>query len=115
MKVQFADCALDVGARRILRKDREVHLSPKAFELLVVLVERRGDAVSKTELLERVWPKVYVSDASLARVVTELRDAIGGREARDDPDGARPVHTHLSHSPGPGLNGDRDGLALIAA
>src|SRR2546425_8934153 len=47
MKVQFADCALDVGARRILRKDREVHLSPKAFELLVVLVERRGEAVSK--------------------------------------------------------------------
>jgi DNA-binding winged helix-turn-helix (wHTH) protein len=77
MKVQFADCALDVGARRILRKDREVHFSPKAFELLVVLVERRGDAVSKAELLERVWPNVFVSDASLARVVTELRDAIG--------------------------------------
>src|SRR2546422_9256486 len=53
------------------------HLSPKAFELLVVLVERRGEAVSKAELLERVWPKVFVSDASLARVVTELRDAIG--------------------------------------
>jgi DNA-binding winged helix-turn-helix (wHTH) protein len=77
MKCRFADCALDTGARRIVRHGREVHLSPKAFELLVVLVERRGQALPKAELLERVWPKVFVSDASLARVVTELRDAIG--------------------------------------
>jgi DNA-binding winged helix-turn-helix (wHTH) protein len=56
-----------------------MHLSPKAFELLKVLVEERGRAVSKAELLERVWPGVFVSDASLARVVTEIREGVGDR------------------------------------
>ena len=79
MKVQFAGCTLDTDARRVCRGNREVHLSPKAFELLTVLVEHRGRALPKAELLERVWPGVFVSDASLARVVTELREAVGDR------------------------------------
>src|SRR5687768_15146601 len=79
MKVRFADCTLDLEERRLVRGDREAHLSPKAFELLRVLVENRGRAASKAELLERVWPGVFVSDASLARVVTEIREAVGDR------------------------------------
>lgn len=82
--VQFADCTLDIAARRLMRDGHETHLSPKAFELLRVLVEHHGRALSKGELFERVWPGVFVSDASLARVVTEIRDAVGddAREAR---------------------------------
>ena len=79
MKVRFADCTLDVEERRLVRSDREAHLSPKAFELLKLLVDHRGRALSKAELLERVWPGVFVSDASLARVVTEVREAVGDR------------------------------------
>jgi DNA-binding winged helix-turn-helix (wHTH) protein len=79
MKIRFAGCTLDVDRRQLLRGAVEIHVSPKAFELLKLLVEERGRAVSKAELLERVWPGVFVSDASLARVVTEIRDAVGDR------------------------------------
>jgi DNA-binding winged helix-turn-helix (wHTH) protein len=77
--LRFADCTLDTDARRLFRGTCEVHLQPKAFELLALLVENRSRALSKTELLERVWPGVFVSEASLARVVHEIRDAIGDR------------------------------------
>ena len=77
MKVQFADCVLDVDARTVCRETAAIHLSPKAFELLAALIEHRGRALSKTELLERVWPDVFVSDGSLARVVKEIREALG--------------------------------------
>ena len=79
MKIRFAGCRLDTDARRLFRGSLEVHLSPKAFELLRVLVENRDRALSKAELLELVWPGVFVSDASLARVVNEIRQEIGDR------------------------------------
>jgi DNA-binding winged helix-turn-helix (wHTH) protein len=61
----------------LLRADRPVHLTPKAFELLTVLIENRPRAVPKTELVERVWPNTFVSDSSLARAIRELRSALG--------------------------------------
>ena len=83
MHVRFADCELDTGARQLLRQSYAVHLSPKAFELLKTLVEERPRALSKQELLDRVWPGVFVSDASLARAVSEIRDAIGDHSRTD--------------------------------
>lgn len=88
MAILFADCRLDLEARRLFRADREVHLSPKAFELLKVLVENRPRALSKSELLDRVWPGVFVSDVSLAKVVNQIRTRVG-----DDPREARVVRT----------------------
>ncbi len=79
MALRFARCTLDVDARQLFRGGREIHLSPKVFELLNALIEARPRAVAKAELLERVWPSVFVSDASLARAVTELREAVGDR------------------------------------
>ncbi|HET7218591.1 MAG TPA: FHA domain-containing protein [Vicinamibacterales bacterium] len=76
MRVQFAEFTLDTEARQLFERSREVHLSPKAFELLKVLVEERPRALSKQELLDRVWPGTFVSDASLARSVSELRSAL---------------------------------------
>jgi len=87
--IRFADCILDVDARRVVRGAREVHLSPKAFELLQLLVQHRPRAVSKAELLDRVWPGVFVSDGSLAKVVSKIREAIGDCE---DPPIVRTVH-----------------------
>lgn len=75
--LRFAGCTLDTGARRLFRRGREMHLSPKAYELLAVLIAERPRALAKSELLQRVWPDVFVSDASLAKVVSELRDALG--------------------------------------
>jgi DNA-binding winged helix-turn-helix (wHTH) protein len=80
--IRFAGCQLDLDARRLFRGDREVHLSPKAFELLKVLVENRPRALSKSELLDRVWPGIFVSETSLARAVSEIRDGLGARRAR---------------------------------
>jgi DNA-binding winged helix-turn-helix (wHTH) protein len=78
--IRFADCTLDTDARRIVRGAREVHLSPKAFALLTLLVESRPRAVAKAELVERIWPDTFVSDDSLAKVVSKIREAIGHSE-----------------------------------
>lgn len=83
MHVRFADYDLDTGARQLLRGADAIHLSPKAFELLKVLVENRPRALSKQELLDRIWPGVFVSDASLARAVSEIRDAIADHSRSD--------------------------------
>ena len=83
VRVRFAEYNLDTDARQLFQGAREVHLSPKAFELLKVLVENRPRALSKAELLEKIWPGVFVSDASLARSVSEIRDAIGDHSRSD--------------------------------
>lgn len=82
MVVRFSDCRLDLSARRLIRGDDEIHLSPKAFALLQALVEARPRALSKSDLLEKVWPGVFVSEASLSRVVNEIRSGVGD-EATD--------------------------------
>ena len=83
MHVLFADCDLDTEARRFLRAGDEIHLSPKAFELLKTLVDSRPRALSKQELLDRIWPGTFVSDASLARAVSEIREALGEHSRTD--------------------------------
>jgi DNA-binding winged helix-turn-helix (wHTH) protein len=83
VSVLFGECRLDIAARRLFRGSREIHLAPKAFDLLRVLVEARPRALSKADLLERVWPGVFVSEASLARVVSLIRNGVG--------DAARPA------------------------
>jgi DNA-binding winged helix-turn-helix (wHTH) protein len=79
LKLRFGECEIDLPARRLTRSGRDVHLSPKAYELLKLLLETRPRAVSKHELLERIWQGVFVSDASLARVVNEVRHGIGDK------------------------------------
>lgn len=75
----------------MFRDEREVHLTPKAFNLLTMLIDSRPKAVPKAEILRHVWPAVFVSDASLARVITEIRTAVGD-DARH-PGLIRTVHT----------------------
>jgi DNA-binding winged helix-turn-helix (wHTH) protein len=75
---RFGEFVLDDSQRQLLRDDEgAVHLSPKAFELLSLLVDRAAAAVSKEEIVQAVWPDVHVSDASLTNVVAEIRAAIG--------------------------------------
>jgi DNA-binding winged helix-turn-helix (wHTH) protein len=84
--VSFGPFTLDTETRQLLRDpDRQpVHLSPKAYELLCVLVQTRPRALAKIELHERLWPSTFVSEATLASLIAELREALGerGREAR---------------------------------
>jgi DNA-binding winged helix-turn-helix (wHTH) protein len=72
----FGGHRLDLGARQLFRGTAEVHLSPKAFDLLRLLVERRPEAVSKAELHDHLWPGTFVTDANLASLIAELRRAL---------------------------------------
>jgi DNA-binding winged helix-turn-helix (wHTH) protein len=84
MRTVFEAFTLDRGRRQLLREGRAVHLSPKAFELLSVLLEKRPNAIAKAELHERLWPSTFVSEVNLAALVAELRSALGdqGRQGR---------------------------------
>jgi DNA-binding winged helix-turn-helix (wHTH) protein len=77
MTYRFGDCSLDTQTRRLLRAEEEVRLSPKAFELLLRLIENQTRAVSKTELHEHLWPSTHVQETNLAGVIAELRRALG--------------------------------------
>ena len=80
MRVRFGSCVLDSGSREVRRGDTSVHLSPKAFDVLEILVARRPNVVTKDVLLDEVWPGKVVEEANLAIVVGEIRKALG-----DDP------------------------------
>lgn len=54
-----------------------MHVSPKAFDLLCYLIEKRPTAVTKTALHARIWPGIFVGDANLTVVIAELRRALG--------------------------------------
>jgi DNA-binding winged helix-turn-helix (wHTH) protein len=84
MRVQFGTFVFDSATRELLDAGRRVHLSPKAFDLLQVLLERRPAVLSKSELHDRVWAGTFVGDATLSVVVAELRQALGdaAREGR---------------------------------
>ena len=88
MQARFGAFVLDLDSRELLRDSRRVSLSPKAFELLSILVASRPKAISKGELQERLWPATFVVEKNLANLVSEIRAAIG-----DDPSDARFIRT----------------------
>src|SRR5262249_858612 len=57
-----------------------VPLTPKAFDLLLALVERHGRLLEKDELLKKVWPDTFVEEANLASNISQLRKALGDGE-----------------------------------
>jgi hypothetical protein len=73
---------LDTESRQLLKGGAEYHLSPKAFQLLFLLLESRPRAVSKMELHERLWPDTFVSDATVTSLVAEVRAALGEKAGR---------------------------------
>ena len=77
MIVRFAEFTLDTDTRQVHGADGELHLSPKAYELLTILVESRPRALSKNQLYERLWPATFVSEVNLASLIAEIREALG--------------------------------------
>ena len=69
MHVHFGEFTLDTGSRQLRQGDAERHLSPKAFDLLCLLVGNRPRALSKAELHERLWPATLVSEATLTSLI----------------------------------------------
>ena len=79
---RFGRFILDYGTRQLLHDGDEIHLSPKAFELLAILLGNRARAVSKAELQERLWPTTFVEETNLAGLVVEIRRALGDSASR---------------------------------
>ena len=81
--VRFGRFALDRAARQLTADGVPVHLTPKAFDLLALLVKEAPRVVTKAELHSHLWPDSFVSDASLLGLVKEVRRALN-----DDGEGA---------------------------
>ena len=98
MKVSFGNCVYDRDTRLLLRDGKSVPVSPKAFELLGLLLAARPAAVSKADLQENLWPDTFVLEANLPNLVAELRAAI--RE-----DARRPAFIRTLHGFGYAFSG----------
>jgi DNA-binding winged helix-turn-helix (wHTH) protein len=95
----FGDVTFDCDARQLVRDGREIHLSPKAFQLLKILIEHRPRVLSKNELHEHLWPATFVSEANLASLVGEIREALGDTARK-------PRFVRTAHRVGYAFSGD---------
>jgi len=68
----------------LVRDGREVPLIPRYFDLLLLLIERRGEAVHRRDIFDRVWADAIVSDSALSQAVRTIRRTLGddSREPR---------------------------------
>lgn len=81
MRLRFADCVLDTAMRELRRGGQVVPLPPKAYHLLEILADRRPAPVSHADLRRELWPGSVAGGTTLARLVNELRAAIGDSAA----------------------------------
>jgi DNA-binding winged helix-turn-helix (wHTH) protein/Tfp pilus assembly protein PilF len=77
---EFGPFKLNVEERTLLNEGRVVQLTPKVFDTLVILLERRGQLVRKDELMESLWPDSFVEERNLAQNIFLLRKALGDGE-----------------------------------
>jgi len=77
VRIRFGDCLFDGDTRELSRGGKTVHVEPKAYKLLEILLTSRPKALSKNELQDQLWPDTFVSERSLARLVDVLRDCLG--------------------------------------
>jgi FHA domain-containing protein len=90
VRARFAQFTVDSETRQLLGGGHEIHLSPKAFDLLCTLIEAGPKVVEKADLHARIWPNTYVVDANLNILIGEIRRAIG--DSAQDPKYIRTVH-----------------------
>lgn len=76
--IRFGHCTLDEGRGVLIAPDgAETSLRPKTFELLRLLLRHPGRVVARGEILDAVWPGIFVTDDSITQCVVELRRAMG--------------------------------------
>jgi DNA-binding winged helix-turn-helix (wHTH) protein len=93
MRVAFANFTLDSDTRELRQDGRVAHLSPKAFDVLQLLIERRPAVVTKAQMFEQVWQQTFVQEANLNVVVAEIRRALSD-------DAKTPRFVRTSHGQG---------------
>jgi len=77
LRATFGPFLIDAAARQLRRGDEDVHLSPKAFDLLCLLVAASPQVVTKEQLLDGIWPGTFVVESGLNVLVGEVRRALG--------------------------------------
>src|SRR5258708_37218884 len=82
---EFGQFRVDVLRRSVEREGQPVALSGKAFEILVVLLERRGEGVDKDHLIRQRWPDTAVEENNITCAISALRKAL--RESPVTPNG----------------------------
>src|SRR5215207_4644002 len=78
---EFGPFLLDEADRLLLKDGKSVHLTPKAFDTLLVLVKNHGQIIERGRLLSEVWADTFVEEGSLSRNIHELRKALGDDSA----------------------------------
>lgn len=74
---EFGPFRVDARERRLLRDGEIVALTPKVFDILLVLVQNSGHIISKDEVMKLVWPNTAVEEGNIARNISTLRKALG--------------------------------------
>lgn len=74
---EFGEWRLDPTERLLLRSGEPVYLQPKVFDTLLLLVQRPGSLVTKSEFMKEVWRDAFVGDGTLAQNILQLRKALG--------------------------------------
>jgi Tol biopolymer transport system component/DNA-binding winged helix-turn-helix (wHTH) protein len=74
---RFGDFIVDTDQKLLLRQDKELPLTPKLFETLLILVENSGRIVQKEQFMERLWPHTFVEEANLTSNIRQLRKSLG--------------------------------------
>lgn len=92
VRYRFSEFTLSPQQRLLLRNGREVPLIPRYFDLLLLLIERRREAVHRREIFDRVWADVIVSDSALSQAVRSIR-----RTLEDDSREPRFIRTVSRH------------------
>jgi DNA-binding winged helix-turn-helix (wHTH) protein len=77
MRLSFGGFLIDFDERRLQSDGQEIRLTPKAFDLLRLLIENRPKALSKQEIFDRLWPGTFVTENNLATLVADLRSNLG--------------------------------------
>jgi len=90
VRARFAEFTVDSDTRQLHGGGHDIHLSPKAFDLLCLLIEAAPKVVDKADLHARIWPNTHVVDANLNILISEIRRAIG--DSAQDPKFIRTVH-----------------------
>src|ERR1043165_8781094 len=89
---RFDHFILDASNRRLLRDGATVALNSKYFDVLLLLVSRRGQLVEKASLFEEIWAGVFVTDAALTQCIKDIRKQLG-----DDAANPRYIKTVPKH------------------
>ena len=108
MRARFGPFTIDSETRQLQREGRDIHLSPKAFDLLATLVGQRPRVVEKAALHAEIWPDTHVVEANLNVLIGEIRKAIG-----DNPRDAAFIRT--VHGVGYAFSGQAVDIAAASA